>query len=339
MMIGLSALTQGEYIGRMKVVNCEEWVSFRIKPDGKAKRLAKIPLGATVENCAVENEDFTYAEYDGRCGYILSDYLEPAEPEKMYLGNLRVINCTDYVNMRAAPGTESKRIARVPVGSLVENCTAAENGFIFGRYQDKEGYISAAYLGAQDGAADTNRLTDCRVQMVSMGRACGAVFLGRSFGGEWSIRRDRNQLETLLADLPSAWRELALSVPDENIVEVAGGKDLYLIIPADEAAAVSVNELTPPESGQPARFKRVIYHSTNGKPFLLRCNASETPWEKDPHLSGNEEIVYPYDCEVNLVDSRGNGMTWYPYIEFYRAELNTETYGASVMDLSLHFAE
>ena len=241
--------------------------------------------------------------------------------------------------MRAEPGVEAKRVARVPAGALVENCTAAENGFVFGRYQGKEGYISASYLGAKDSVSGTNRLTDCRVLMVSMESACGAVLLGTDMGGDWSLKRDKSPFEAKLSDLPEAWQELARSVPDENIVEIAGGKELYLIIPADEAAGISVNELTPPEDGEPARFKRIVYRSANGKPFLLRCNASETPWEKDPYLSSYTDVIFPYDCEVNLVDSHGNGMTWYPYVNFSSGEMNTDSFGASVIDLAVHFPE
>ena len=337
--MSVSALAQGEYIGRMKVVNCEEWVSFRVKPDAGAKRLEKIPLGATVENCSKENEKYTYAEYEGRCGFILSEYLEPVETEKMYLGNLVVINCTDYVNMRAEPGIEAKRVARVPAGATVENCTASENGFVFGKYKGKEGYISAAYLGSPEGVASTNRLTDCRVKLVSMESICGAVLLSKDLGGDWSIKRDKEQLETVLSGLPAGWQELARSVSDENMVEIAGGKELYLIIPADEASVVSVNELTPPTDTEPAKFKRVIHNGRSGKPFMLRCNASETPWEKDPYLSSYESVTIPYDCEVNLTDSRGMGMTWYPYVNFYSGEMNTEAFGSSVTDLEVHFSE
>jgi len=339
LMIAVSALAQSEYIGRMKVVNCEEWVSFRAKPDGKAKRLAKIPLGATVENCARENEKFTYVEYDGRSGFVLSEYLQPAEAEKMHLGNLVVINCTDYVNMRAEPGVESKRIARVPAGALVENCTASDNGFVFGRYKDKEGYISAAYLGSTDGMQGNNRLTDCRVLMVSEQSVCGALLLSQDVGGDWSLRRDRDRLKAVTEGLHAGWQEMISAVSDENIVEIAGGRELYLIIPTDEAAMISINELAPPENGQPAKFKRVIYHGEDGKPFLLRCNASETPWEKDPNLSSYENVTFPYDCEVNLVDSRGTGMTWYPYVNFHSAEVNTDAIGASVTDLTNRFPE
>ena len=329
----LPLLAQGEYIGRMEVVNCEEWVSFRVKPDAGAKRLAKIPLGATVENCAKENDKFTYAEYDGRCGFILSEYLKPVEAEKMFLGDLMVTNCTDYVNMRAEPGTEAKRVARVPVNAVLKGCVAAENGFVFGRYNDVEGYVSAAYLGSVEGVSANNRLTECRVKMVSMESECGAVLLARDIGGEPSIKRDKSRLEALLSGVPAAWQELARAVPDENTAEIAGGNELYLIIPADEAAGISINELTPPKNGEPAKFKRVVYRGANGKPFLLRCNAGGM---------GEAEAAsdtFPYDCEVNLVDSRGNGMTWYPYLDPTSGEMNTETYGSDVTELSVHFSE
>lgn len=325
----LSAAAQGEAIGRMEIVNCEEWVSFRAKPDVNAKRLEKIPLGATVENCTAANDRFIYAEYNGRGGYILSEYLQPAKAEKMFLGDLTVTNCTDYVNMRAQPDTNAKRVARVPVNAVLKGCTAAENGFVFGRYNDVEGYVSAAYLGSAEGVSASNRLTDCRVLMVSRECACGAVLLSQDMGGNGSLKRDKSLLDTVLGSLPQKWQDMVRSVPEENIVEIAGGRELYLIIPADEAAGISINELTPPKNGEPAKFERVVYRSANGKPFLLRCNAAE------PDAAGN----IPYDCEVNLVDSRGNGMTWYPYMDAAGNGMNTESYGLSVMDLTMHFAE
>lgn len=69
----------------MAVINCEEWVSLRVTPSRSADRLLEVPLGAVVTNCEEMDGEFTYCEYEGKCGYILDEYLEivpvlPTEP-------------------------------------------------------------------------------------------------------------------------------------------------------------------------------------------------------------------------------------------------------------------
>ena len=69
------ALASGNfYLGTMRVVNCEEWVSLRLLPDASSERIDKVPLGAVVE-AYYENEEFTYCYYDTRWGYIRNEYL------------------------------------------------------------------------------------------------------------------------------------------------------------------------------------------------------------------------------------------------------------------------
>lgn len=69
------ALASGNYyLGTMRVVNCEEWVSLRLLPDASSERIVKVPLGAVVE-AYYENEEFTYCYYDTRWGYIRNEYL------------------------------------------------------------------------------------------------------------------------------------------------------------------------------------------------------------------------------------------------------------------------
>lgn len=64
------------YIGEMKVVNCNEWVSLRFGPSANSGRLAKVPLGAVVEEAIhIDGNDFIYCCYNGQYGYILRDYL------------------------------------------------------------------------------------------------------------------------------------------------------------------------------------------------------------------------------------------------------------------------
>ena len=339
MMAVTSACAQGEYIGSMKVVNCEEWVSLRSKPDARAERLVKVPLGAIVKNCSVQSKTFTYAEYDGRCGFIASEYLIPAEAEYMALGDLRVANCSDWVNMRAEPGKESKRMAKVPLGARFENCTAAENGFVYGTYNGQQGYISADYLVSDQEYEDEKLLTNCRIALASRQQICGAVLISQSIEGNGQLARDREQLNAVLEGLADEWKALVSAIPADRIVEIAGGRELYLIIPMNEAAAVTVNELTPGTESERGRFKRVAYNSRRGDPFLLRCNASEQPWDQDAYLPEWEDVQPIFDCEVNIADNSGGGLTWYPRVNFSSGEMETQGAAGSVCDLTYDFAQ
>ena len=81
------------YLGAMRVVRCKHYVSLRSVPDKDkdySDVLAKVPLGAIVYYCT-ENEKlfdtsyhrkqrhmFVRCEYEGKVGYILKKYLEPA---------------------------------------------------------------------------------------------------------------------------------------------------------------------------------------------------------------------------------------------------------------------
>ncbi|MBQ3080522.1 MAG: hypothetical protein IJC48_11085 [Clostridia bacterium] len=69
--------SSAEYFDEMAVVNCEEWVSLREEPDTKSKRIEKVMLGDTITNCMRFDEEWYYAEYNGKGGYILSQYLVP----------------------------------------------------------------------------------------------------------------------------------------------------------------------------------------------------------------------------------------------------------------------
>lgn len=70
----------GQSIGRMVVVNCEEWVSLRAAPYTSSDTLAEVPLGDVVVNCRRHSDVFTHCRtYGGQDGYILNDYLEAPE--------------------------------------------------------------------------------------------------------------------------------------------------------------------------------------------------------------------------------------------------------------------
>ncbi len=64
-----------------RVVRCKSFVSLREKRAASSRRLAKVPLGALVLAFPEEGEEngFIACVYQGKRGYILSEYLQPAE--------------------------------------------------------------------------------------------------------------------------------------------------------------------------------------------------------------------------------------------------------------------
>ena len=64
-----------------QVVKCKSFVSLREKRAASSRRLAKVPLGALVLAFPEEGEEngFTACVYQGKRGYILSEYLQTAE--------------------------------------------------------------------------------------------------------------------------------------------------------------------------------------------------------------------------------------------------------------------
>lgn len=156
---------------------------------------------------------------------------------------------------------------------------------------------------------------------------CGAVFFSGSMGGDWSLLEERRHLDAVLYGLGEDWYDVAMDVPDERVVDIRGGRELYLILPMDADAAVSVVYLGGEEES-------VVYDSETGEPFLLRCNAASSPWEEDLYLSDFEDVREPFDCRILIEDSMDNMLIWNPYIHFNRGEMNTDAQGGYVIDFT-----
>ena len=132
------ALAETEYIGRMEVVNCNEWVSLRAAPRTSAKRLVKVSLGAIVDNCRQIDDEWIYAEYDGYSGYILAKYLEPSEGRLTF--SAMMITILDGAPFYATiDSTES--IDCIPANTIVRNCHIMDNGRVYVEWGRRCGFI------------------------------------------------------------------------------------------------------------------------------------------------------------------------------------------------------
>lgn len=74
--------------------------------------------------------------------------------------NMVVVNCKEWVSLREEPTTESNRITKIPLGSVVWDCVEAEEGWIRGTYCGMTGYVSADYLSESTSSDTLNFASD-----------------------------------------------------------------------------------------------------------------------------------------------------------------------------------
>ena len=148
---GIPALAYGNYLGTLRVVNCNSWVTLRSYASTSAGTVARVPLGAYVE-AYYYNSQFSECYYNGMHGYILSTYLSNGTSGSSssygsnYLGKMRVINCNEFVTLRSYASTSAPTVTKVARGQVVD--AYYYNGqFAECYYNGLHGYILTYYLG------------------------------------------------------------------------------------------------------------------------------------------------------------------------------------------------
>ena len=141
-------------LGSMEVVNVKTYTWMRDRPGAFSGKVVKVPAGAVVTNCYYYDGKYVYCEYEGYAGYISNSNLSficgPVGyeyPESAYLGNFQIVNCASYASLRALPDTGSTRLARVPLGATVTNCSIVDDRFAYCEYNGQAGYILLDNLG------------------------------------------------------------------------------------------------------------------------------------------------------------------------------------------------
>ena len=150
-------------LGNQQVVKCNEYVSLRKEPNSSSERLAKVPLGAIVTHCVSYYGTFVYCQYKGKTGFIKSEYLTKADytkpvvtptptpaptpvvyPDILY--PMIVVNCEEWVSLRAKPASNSAQLRTIPLGGIVENCVQVNDAYVSCSYEGQYGYVSLKYL-------------------------------------------------------------------------------------------------------------------------------------------------------------------------------------------------
>lgn len=111
---------------------------------------------------------------------------------------MTVVNCEEWVSLRAEPDTSASRLAKVPLGAEVTGCIDAGSGFIACEYQGKRGYILAKYLTAEDRAAPlTGEISRAVLSMDEMMQD-GSEVLRQTVDGHTLLAVRRNHDDELL---------------------------------------------------------------------------------------------------------------------------------------------
>ena len=71
--------------------------------------------------------------------YVLAEYGE-------YYLTMMVVDCDEWVSLRSGPSTSAERLAKVPLGEVVFECSRIDDSFFYCTYMGQRGYILAKYL-------------------------------------------------------------------------------------------------------------------------------------------------------------------------------------------------
>ncbi|MBR2743258.1 MAG: S-layer homology domain-containing protein [Clostridia bacterium] len=151
---------------------------------------------------------------------------------------------------------------------------------------------------------------------------CGAVLIG-TFGdqrGQNDMISDTDYWRQVLVDsgLTDDF-EFLKDMPASQIVQTGGGRELYLIIPTDRFASVTVNKWIMDESnGWVGQTGEVLYKSDTGAPILLCCN-----WVDN----------FP-DAQVVIVDNKGRVLDWKPQLSMMDGHMVTVSNGMYIYDFT-----
>ena len=130
-------------------------VNFRNGAGTSYRIIATLPKGTKVEVIS-ESSGWTKAKYDGRLGYIASNYLEDIKINSNTSVTKEV--STDSLNVRSGPSTSYSVLGKLKKGSKV-SVISENNGWSKINYNGKEAYVSSRYLSSisQNNNNDTSK--------------------------------------------------------------------------------------------------------------------------------------------------------------------------------------
>ena len=119
-------------------------VNVRSSDSEEADKLGKVAEGTKLQVQEVLSNGWTKVFYEGKDGYIKSDYLK-IEEDAFGLAVIGSVTATQNINIRADASEEAERLGVLPGGDSLE-LYAIEEGWCKVNYNGKVAYVKADYV-------------------------------------------------------------------------------------------------------------------------------------------------------------------------------------------------
>ena len=175
-----------------------------------------------------------------------------------------------------------------------------------------------------DTAEDWNPYVAQRQILLDENSMLGVVFLGYIEAEATDFTFDHDYYLHFLSESGYADAfDFLMDIPDSRFVGTPLGQELYLLIPYDQDATVTVNSLSYDKSLEAMATDKVLRAFDSGAPFLLKCNYSD---------------IFS-DVEIVLTDSDGKQLTWSPMLSLNDGKVVTDAGELTVVDFTRYEAE
>ena len=152
-------------------------VNIRAKASTDSEILGTLTAGSSITRTSNSN-GWSKVDYNGKTGYIKSDYLTTTKPQKQSSsssGNTieevnETVYATDGVNIRAKASADSEKIGSLAAGSSITRTGKLSNGWSRVEFSGKTGYIKSDYLTTTKPSVTTGSSTTASSSNSSLGQ-------------------------------------------------------------------------------------------------------------------------------------------------------------------------
>lgn len=149
MLLGCVGTAFAETFYARQIDYCNEYVTLRSSPSSSSSAVDYVYLGEVVM-AAPYNSEFSHCCYNGRFGYIKTQYLS-SNISTYSEGIFRVANCNEWISLRSMPISDGRVLAHVPLGATFDAIYYADgsynpNAYAYVRYNGQYGWVLWRYL-------------------------------------------------------------------------------------------------------------------------------------------------------------------------------------------------
>ena len=127
----------------------------------------------------------------------------------------------------------------------------------------------------------------------SRGAFCGVLFLGYADLDTPAFDSSEVSWENYLQNSGIGEKYPFVGQISPDHIADAGGTEVYCIIPLNDHVSVSVCQIEMDENGNPVVNRKPILETSDGKPFILRCNVSDViPNSRVTLITDGVEIIW-----------------------------------------------